>query len=216
MSERFWRQLDILHPDVCKEKIYIIGAGATGSFTALALAKMGMTNITVYDHDEIEEHNFPNQLYPIRMKGINKALATKEVVREYTGIEIDALPEKFKKQELKGIVISALDSMSGRKDIYKQCKENLNVRLLIDPRTGAEMFRLLTLNPNLFDKCKNYEDTLHADADALRVPCTAQAIIYSVLLVSSHICNQVKRLLMNQEYKEEIFVDLKNNYQYAN
>lgn len=215
MSERLWRQLDILHPDKCREKVNIIGAGATGSFVALALAKMGLSNITIFDHDVIEEHNFPNQLFPIRALGMNKALATKEIVRDFTGVEVEAIPEKYKKQDLAGIVISALDSMSGRKDIFKQCKENLNVRLLIDPRTGAEMFRLLTLNPNLFDKCEKYEETLHSDTEALRVPCTAQSIIYSVLLVSSHVCNQVKRLLMSQEYKEDIFVDIPNNYQYA-
>jgi molybdopterin/thiamine biosynthesis adenylyltransferase len=216
MSERLWRQLDILHPDKCKEKVYIIGAGATGSFTALSLAKMGLTNITIFDHDTIEEHNFPNQLFPIRTKGMNKALAVKEIVKEFTEVDIEAVPEKYTKQELKGIVISALDSMKGRKDIYKQCKDNLNVRLLIDPRTGAEMFRILTLNPNMFDKCENYEKTLFSDNEALRVPCTAQAIIYSVLMVSSHICNQVKRLLMDQTYKEDIFMDLPNNYSYAN
>lgn len=216
MSERLWRQLDILHPDKCKEKIYIIGAGATGSFTALALAKMGLSDITIFDHDTIEEHNFPNQLFPIKARGMNKALAIKEIVKDFTDVDINAIPEKYKKQELKGIVISALDSMSGRKDIYKNCKDNPNVRLLIDPRTGAEMFRLLTVDPNLFDKCQKYEETLHSDSEAMRVPCTAQAIIYSVLLVSSHICNQVKRLLMGQEYKEDIFVDLPNNYSYAN
>ena len=215
MSERYWRSLDIIHPSVCNETVFIIGAGATGSFTALTLAKMGMKNITVYDDDFVENHNLPNQLFPIRMLGMNKALAVKELVKDFTDVDITAIPEKYKGEELSGVVISALDSMIGRKLIYKQCKDNLRVRVLIDPRTGAEMFRLLTLNPNLYDKCEKYKETLHSDGEALRVPCTAQSIIYSVLLVSSRICHQVKRLLMNEEYQEDIFVDLKNDYQYA-
>ena len=54
-----------------------------------------------------------------------------------------------------------------------------------------------------------YAKTLHTDEDADEAPCTARSIVYGVLLVSAYTCNQVKRYLMNEEYKREIYQDIK-------
>lgn len=213
-TERFSRQTDILKPDVCNKPIMIIGCGATGSFTALALAKMGLTDITVFDADSVEEHNFPNQLFPIEMKGMNKAEATKRLVKYFTGVDIAAFPVFYEKQELKGIVISALDTMSGRKLIYENCKQSKKVELLIDPRTGAELFKLLTVDISLECERKLYEGNFFSDEEAAPVPCTARSIIYSVLTISAYIAKQVKHYLMNEDFKRDIILDLKNDFAY--
>ena len=206
------RQLDILDPTRCEEEVHIIGAGATGSFAALSLAKMGVTNITIYDKDTVEEHNFPNQLFPLSALGKNKAKAVRTIVKGFTGAEITAVPKFFKKQPLRGIVISALDTMDGRKLIYNQCKYNEKISLLIDPRTGGEMFTLLTLNPCLEAEQMLYERTLVSSEQVVQAPCTARSIIYSVLVVSAYICGQVKKYLMNEEFKRDICVDMRNNF----
>jgi len=211
-TARFLRQIDILKPDVTKDPIFIIGAGSTGSFTALSLAKMGFSDIRIFDEDCIEEHNFPNQLFQMKNKGINKALAIKDIISDFTGEKITANPIFYKKQELKGIVISALDTMEGRKQIYKNAVKGGKVKLLIDPRTGPELFRLLTVNFELEIERKKYEKTLHSDAEADEAPCTGRSIIYSVLMVSAYICRQIKLFTMNQEYKKDIIFDIKNDY----
>ncbi len=209
--ERFMRQVDILTPDVCHEQITIIGAGATGSFTALALAKMGFDNIIIYDEDTVEEHNFPNQLFPTRNLGENKAQAVGKIVQEYTDTEIYTVPKYYEKQKLKGIVVSALDSMKGRKMIYNNAVESGEVKLLVDPRTGAEVFKLYTIDLGLESERKAYEKTLHSDGQADEVPCTARAIIYSVLVVSAFIAKQIKLYQMNQKFKREIIMDMRND-----
>jgi molybdopterin/thiamine biosynthesis adenylyltransferase len=212
---RLLRQLDLLDPNKCNIPVLIVGAGATGGYTALALAKMGLTDITIYDADLIEEHNFSNQVYPIKMLGMNKALAIKEVIKEYTEVEITAIPRMFTKNDaVEGIVISALDSMKGRKMLFKMCARNPKVKLFIDPRCGAEVCRVLTLVPELTSACEKYNETLHSDEQADPTPCTARSIIYSVLMVSSLICNQVKRYLMNQDLKRDILVDLNAYFSY--
>ena len=59
-STYFLRQLDIADPSQFKDKpITVIGAGGIGAATVIALAKTGFENITVYDLDGIEAHNFP-------------------------------------------------------------------------------------------------------------------------------------------------------------
>lgn len=208
----FLRQIDILDVKVCSEPIIIIGAGATGSFTALSLAKMGFDNIRVFDEDTLELHNFPNQIYPQSMIGNNKAKALKEVVKMFTGVEITGIPVFYKSQPLKGIVISALDTMAGRKEIYDNCVKQGNTKLIIDPRTGPEVFRVLTVDLSLSMEREAYEKTLYTDENAEEAPCTARSIIYSVLVVSAFVAKQVKAYLMNQEYKRDIVVDLSADF----
>lgn len=59
----FSRQVNIFKPEEFKTPIQIIGAGATGSWVALSLAKMGIENMTIYDFDEVGMHNLPNQCF---------------------------------------------------------------------------------------------------------------------------------------------------------
>ena len=63
MQNDFSRQINVLDPSEFKTPIHIIGAGATGSWVAFSLAKMGITNINVYDFDEGGMHNLPNQMF---------------------------------------------------------------------------------------------------------------------------------------------------------
>lgn len=210
---RFLRQIDILNPDALKEPIFMIGAGATGSFASLSLAKMGFTDIRVFDEDCIEDHNFPNQIFPVNTLGENKAVALKDVVEHFTGEKITANSVFYKNQALKGIVVSAVDTMEVRKKIYQNClKSGGAVKLLIDPRTGPEMMRIFTVNLELDSERQYYEKNLHTDAEADVAPCTARSIIYSVLMVSALVCRQIKLYTMNQEYKKDIIFDVRNDY----
>ena len=210
--ERFLRQVDILKPETCIIPIFIIGAGATGSFVALSLAKMGFEDIRVWDEDKVEEHNFPNQIFPIEAKGQNKATALQKIVEQFTEVKIDAVPLFYTNQPVKGIVISCVDSMKIRKKIYTNAlKTKDKVKLIIDPRTGPELFRVITTDINSEAQCKYYESTLHSDAEADETPCTARAIIYSVLAVSAFICKQVKAHCMNQEFAQDLLMDMRND-----
>ena len=210
INDLYLRQVDILDPKKCTEEINIIGAGATGSFLALALAKMGMQNIKIFDDDIIEEHNFPNQLFPLKSLGKNKATETKRIVYEYTETSIIAVPHKYKQQKMKGIVISALDTMEGRALILNNCKGNKDISLIIDPRTGAEVIIIYTLNPNRAEEIKEYETSLFPDSEADNVPCTARSIIYTVLFVSGAVANIVKKYVMEEKLDEETIIDVKN------
>jgi hypothetical protein len=210
----FARQLDILKPEVCQVPVHIVGCGATGSFTALSLAKMGVGNITVYDGDSIELHNFPNQFFPIGAAGKNKAEVLKEMVDFFTGVQITAVPEFYEHHALQGIVVSALDTMSGRKLIFENSTPEPGfepVSFLVDSRTGPEVVRVLSVDMKNSSERDRYAKTLHSDEEAVQLPCTARAIIYSVLSVSSVICKQIKQYLMNQPYAHDLALDLKND-----
>ena len=62
-NQNLTRQLDLIPIAVLGTRITIIGAGAVGGWTSLALAKMGFSNITVFDYDVVEVENLNCQLY---------------------------------------------------------------------------------------------------------------------------------------------------------
>ena len=106
------RQVNILNPEEFKLPIHIIGAGATGSWVAFSLAKMGLSNITVYDFDEIGMHNLPNQMFNLVQIGKNKANAIRANIKSYTGINIKARNTKVEgNTPLQGIVFLLTDTM---------------------------------------------------------------------------------------------------------
>ncbi len=206
---RFTRQLDLLDPAQIRTPVTIIGAGATGSFTALTLAKMGVHNITVYDFDTVKEHNLPNQFYRTSDIGKPKVIALQEIIEQFEGISIVAKNEKYKGQRLQGIVIVAVDSMDARIHIWKFVEHNPDVKLFIDSRMGAEVMRVYSIDPNDFYACKEYEANLYPSSEAIPVRCTAKTIMYTVLSIASLLSNQVKKFLAGEFLKKELTFDLK-------
>jgi hypothetical protein len=206
---RYHRQLDILDPKLLDVPVTVIGAGATGSFTALSLAKMGVRNITVYDFDTVEEHNLPNQFYRQCDLGKSKAIALQEIINEFEGIQINARNEKYRGQRLSGVVISCVDSMDVRLNIWKFVKDNPDVKLYIDSRMGAEVMRIYSVNPCDIYQSREYEQNLYPSSEALQERCTAKTIMYTVLSIASLLANQVKKFLVNDNLHRELILDLK-------
>lgn len=210
---RFHRQLDLAPPDSLKIPITVIGTGGIGSFTVLSLAKMGCTDITVFDDDTVENHNLPNQFFREEDIGKPKVEALKEIVKSFTGTEITAMNEKFEKQPLKNIIIVAVDTMDVRIKIWDKVKYNSQISLYIDSRMGAEVMNIFTVIPTDPDDIKMYEhpDVLFPSTEAYSGRCTARAIMYNVLTIAAIIAGQVKKHCVREElYKKTIIMDTKN------
>ena len=218
----YFRQQDIVRPDQLSTPILVIGAGGIGSPTVLALAKMGCSNIRVYDPDTVERHNIPNQLYRVGDVGEYKVNALQEIVRSYTGTTIYPVVAHYESQPLAEIVISAVDSMETRKRIWGTVKESLITRLYIEARMGAEVgrvyaVRLTPLDPEASRQAgQEYEKQLYSDEEAVELPCTARATIYNCFMIASLIANQVKRFAVGEPVWSELIMDLATMYLIAN
>lgn len=191
------RQMDLIPVDVLDEPITIIGAGAIGSFTTLSLAKMGFTNITVYDYDKIEVENMNCQFY--RNKDINKfkVLALQELVEDFTGVKIKAKNELYKEGIFRGIVISAVDSMKVRRTIWENHKEvAFQTKIVVDPRMGAESALIYAMSPMNVADITSYEKTLYTDENAVQERCTAKATMYTAIMLSGQVCKILKDYLV--------------------
>lgn len=208
---RYMRQSGFLSTDKLNTKLNIIGAGAIGSFTALTLAKMGFNDISVWDADTVESHNLPNQFYRECDIGKPKVLALKEIIQAFTGTEIKTYQEIFKERNISGITISGVDSMDVRMEIWRKIKFNMHVPLYIDARMGGEVMSVIAVNPmNILD-IKRYEVSLYPSKEALKLRCSQQAIIYTLLHVAGYVANTVKRYVMDEGYPEQVIFDARTN-----
>jgi len=205
----FWRQLDVVSPeDLASLRVNIIGAGGIGSPTVLALAKMGVEHITVFDDDTVELHNLPNQLYRFGDLGQPKVKALGAICRDFAGIEPEARQERYDSQPLSGVVVSGVDTMAARKGIWQRVKYNPAVSLYIEARMGAEVARIHSVKPCDPSVVRWYEATLYSDEEASEAPCTARAIIYCCWMIAALVASQVKRFARGEDFPREIIFDL--------
>src|SRR3972149_6226543 len=130
-SERFLRQLDILPPEKLEFPITVIGTGAIGSATVVTLAKMGCSDITVWDDDILEEHNVSNQMCLVQEIGSPKTSALMMLTQLLSGVNIKTRPERYRGQALSGVAIAATDNMEARQEGWKRGKVNPKGPLLL-------------------------------------------------------------------------------------
>lgn len=145
-------------------RIDVIGAGATGSWLVLQLAKLGCRNIHVWDKDTVEEHNLPNQSYGLKHVGKSKVKALASVVKAQSGVKITTHEEWFTGEEDTGEIVFLLtDTMESRRKIWKNLQDNIRWRLLVETRMGSALGQVYCMEPH--DDPELYEQTLDVEDD---------------------------------------------------
>lgn len=212
-ESKFLRQLGIFDPTEHPAAVTIVGAGGIGGPAALQLAKLGLHNIRVFDFDTVEEHNQPNQIFGTESIGKEKVSELQRLVKPLTDVTIDGINHRItpdSKEELRGIVISAVDSMEARKIILEKTRYNPQVQLLIDGRIGGETIRIYTLNPLDAEQVDKYVETLVPDSEAAELPCTERAVVDVGFFIGALITRAVRRYLKEAEITFEVIFDVRN------
>jgi hypothetical protein len=206
----FHRQLDILPPDNAKKAITLIGCGGIGSVTTIALAKVGFENLSIYDDDIVEDHNLPSQFFFIGDKDKNKGEAVSNITDLLAHIKPAIHSYKWNEEHhsFSPIMISAVDSMNARKEIWPLIKNKLEVELYIDARMSAESMRIYCINPIDPDDQTFYEAQLYDDSEANEELCTAKAIAYNTFVIGGIVASLVKKHVMQQPKPKEFIFDL--------
>lgn len=177
-------------------KITIIGAGSVGSFITLSLAKMGFSNLEVFDDDVVAPHNLPNQFYRIKDLGKPKVKALAEIIYGFEDIKITTHNSRYTGQLLTSdIIISAVDSIPMRREIWEKQGFPNSIRAYIDTRMGGDMMRIYTVTPSTSPL--RYMDTLQGEGEQL--PCTARTILYNVLTIAGLTGSVVKKIVNDEQ-----------------
>lgn len=213
------RQVNIFKPEEFNTPVHVIGCGATGSWLALALAKLGVKNLHIWDFDTIEEHNLPNQVYKMEDIGDLKVNALQEDILERANINAITHNEKVDgSQRLSGVVFVLTDTMKSREEIFnKAIQNNPGMKLFIETRMDLKGGRIYAFDPKNRDICKKYKETLYTDNQAEVSAC---GISQTVIATGIGIVSQALWIFLNwvnfQDIPNEILLDCSNFYQINN
>lgn len=221
----FQRQLDILPPSALVYPVTFIGLGGIGSWVSYIVYKMGFSRIVLWDNDRVERHNFPSQHYGSEDIGELKTdamvIQLKGSLGEETVIVIETKAEEFTSgDDLEGVVISGVDSMKSRSEIWQSVLRNRNfVPLYIDGRIGiqwseeeggvtGEWIEVFTVVPARLKDREFYEGNLFSDEEAEPLRCTAQAVAYIGPLIAGFMASNLKKWVMCQPYPRHRLYDV--------
>ena len=228
------RQLGLFDPNKPENQpsIVIIGAGTLGSWTTLALAKMGLKDITVIDFDKVEEQNVPNQFFTPIQVGQLKLEALHALILATTGtkikrghgtVSVDTVELiRLTGRDIPAILVCAVDNMATRRVLYNYIGSNpLDWKLFIDARSGGNTAKVYSVVPSTLNFSK-YESTLHSDdLSAIQnaevralsdVPCTARSVVDVSMLVAGTVCNAIRRFIMSGSLTYEQLIDTVNGF----
>lgn len=131
------KSYEFFQPEMCRERIHIIGCGAIGSNVAEQLVRFGLTKITLYDMDTVSEHNIANQLYRFADIGHLKVEALRAHLLEVNPEaekDIRIVPDGWHGQRLSGYVFLCVDNIDLRREIAMKFKDNTFVKAMFDFR----------------------------------------------------------------------------------
>ena len=210
-ESHYLRQLGLIHPEKLNVPILIVGAGNIGSWTALALMKLGCQNVTVIDHDHVEEHNVGSQLYSSADIGETKVAAMNKRI----GLIAESQPVVQEQQWTPTmplddfqIIISAVDNINVRRDLFMALQGS--GKIFIDGRMGGNSITVYTIPMQDEEKVKMYAETLFERKDALEVPCSERSVVYNCFIMAGYITNVIAHLANNHPIPPELELDLMN------
>lgn len=160
-------------------RVDITGVGATGSKAALALAKLGVRNLHVWDFDKVEPHNLANQAFDRRHLGMNKADAVAHVVHDLTGWPITAHAKAYEGEPLGEFVFALPDSMAARRLVFDSLRFSMTAQRVFESRMGVGEGQLYNYIPTDPTDRARYEATLFSDDEA-SVPVSSCGTTISV------------------------------------
>jgi len=194
------RQSDLIPTSVLGTPITILGAGAVGSLTALALAKMGFGDLRVWDPDTVDEVNAAGQLFGPADVGEYKVDALQDHLFALAGAKISRSGDAWVPGcPLSHIVICAVDSMEVRQQVWAQADAAPHLtKLVIDPRMAIEHIMVLAAVPG--DENTKYPASLYSDNEAIQERCTAKSTAYTSLLIAGLVAQTVKGFLVDGDW----------------
>ena len=181
-------QHNIFNPKLVRP-VTLIGAGAVGSHIAIDLACLGVTDLTVYDHDHVESHNICMSAFHLKDLGRHKVDALADHVMSKTGLEMKTVAEKYMGQAINGSLVVSVDSMEARQYIWEKAKMEPSVDILLDTRLAAELVSVFAINPCDPDDIEYYEYFLsYSSREAHHETCGRHGIKYVSETAARAVC----------------------------
>ena len=201
--------------EVIRTPVTIVGAGGIGSWTALFLARVGYTNITVYDDDIVEAHNIGGQLFSTDAIGQSKVEALNSIVKQLADIHINPMQIRFEKQYnlSDNIIISAVDNMTTRKILFNKFVNQLKPtygfpeepyelysplpkipKLFVDGRLLAEQYQVFFVTDEL-ERIEKYKASLFGEHEAETEDCSNKQTTHFAAAIAFNIVRGINNYM---------------------
>lgn len=201
-------QTGILDPKNINWPITVIGLGGLGNPAVQIIAGTGAPEMILIDGDKVEEHNRASQGYRKADLGKPKVEAARDIILEFNeGCNVKILNEFYTDQPLSGIVVSAVDSMEARKQIWENIRWNNEVVLYIDSRMLSRYFEAHAVLPCQLESIEMYEKTLFDPKDADIGTCTTKGIKYVGTALGSIVASQIQKWIKGESLVQETGFD---------
>jgi molybdopterin/thiamine biosynthesis adenylyltransferase len=188
---------------VAARPVTLIGVGAAGSYSGVAMAKMGVRLIMAYDGDNVESQNGPVSRYRLKDLARPKVYGLREIIEEEAGIVIDARYKHYEEEPLCDYVVCCVDTIKARQLVWKNVQlRKTEVDILIDVRIAGELLWVLAIDPDDVDDAAYYEHHLsYTDADVTQFRCGNDGIVYSSLGAAKVVCANLSSWLQHGKKK---------------
>lgn len=207
---------DFFQPETVRDRIHIIGCGAIGSILGDNLARMGLTKITLYDFDTVEEHNIANQMYTeddLRKPKVEALAARMRAINPQMGDDLMIEPAGYKNQRLSGYVFLCVDSIDLRRSIVTAYQYNPFIKAMFDFRmrlVDAQHFAADWSNQKAVQSLLNSMQFSSEEAQA-ETPVSAcnltLSVIPTVQMVVACGVSNFMNMIMKNKYHTFIRVD---------
>lgn len=229
------RHIGIFHAQ--NHSVTLIGAGGIGAITAIVLGKMGIGELVIFDDDQVDDINIATQFHRVSDIGKPKAKTIQKAVYEFSGLVPTTYAERIMKlsspvfgtldpyplETRSNVIISGVDSIKSRKDIYKAVLYNWEVFRIrehdpafmpdwwyIDARMASEYFQMFVMQ---YGDHHWYTQALaeQNDSDIPDEPCTSKATIYTAALAAGLIGATVRRIITGDQSSGILTYDIVKN-----
>lgn len=190
------------YKDCVNESIFVIGCGGISSNALYYLTKTIPAHYIIMDDDIVEEFNVGTQFFNTEQIGKFKVEAMYDTIKINTGLVPLTLTNKYDRNTTcyKPIMISGLDNMEARKNVYNQWKKHDDREIYIEARLRANLYEIYVVLPG---REKEYEKTLFDDSEVDEGPCTFKQTAYFGGLIGARITHVLVNYLTNK-YTEPI------------
>lgn len=164
--------------------VLVGGAGGTGSWAILLLARMGIGTIGVYDNDSIDNTNMAGQFYKESQIGEYKVKALYDNIKEFTTTPLYLYQELYTENSRRSnICFACFDNMKARKIMFEKWKQGEDRELFVDIRLDFEqvdIFLVTKVTEAQYQKEHLFDDTKVPD-----LPCTMKQTTHVACLAAS-------------------------------
>ena len=205
------KSLEFFNPRIVDRKIHIIGCGAVGSHVAELLARLGITNIHLWDDDKVSTHNIANQNFVFEDCYKPKVEVVAERIKAINpDCTVTIHNERWQPVGMmSGYVFMCVDSIVPRQQMCQFAK--YNDVIIFDIRMGLTSGQYYIVNKSRLD---NYMNTMNftdeeADATTPKSACNYElSVAYSIYALLGYMLADVVKFWNGEQTTMTNIVDM--------